>query len=76
MTGELHSGLEIRCPRCRQWHVTFQPATSATTAERDYLYVRCGPDLLYAGTHGTPSRHEIREKANANGVRPSLGANE
>jgi hypothetical protein len=56
MSDVLQRGLEVHCPRCRQWHVVEQPYAAATTAEREYRYVTCGPHRYFVGQFGRASR--------------------
>lgn len=51
---------DIECPRCGQWHRVYEHQSESTTADRDFLYFRCGTGEYFAGARDRASRHPTR----------------
>lgn len=45
----------FRCPHCQRDHVVEQPYAAASTADREFMYVRCRGDLYFVGFVRRPS---------------------
>ena len=66
----LTPGAEVRCPHCRSCHVVQRRHAEGTEYARSMLYFVCDlrGGFYFAGTEGTPSRHETRPAATRKGA--------
>jgi hypothetical protein len=64
MTRALAEGDELKCPHCRRWHPVKRRHDIGTPYTRLMLYFECQRGSYFAGTIGTPSRHETRPSTN------------